>query len=277
MDNKQSIRLSNMELLRIASMFLVLVVHANFFSLGWVLKDDLMHAPIDASLRLFFQSISIVCVNVFILLSGWFGIRPRLKSFLGFIFQCYFFVFSIYICSIILGISDLSISALKNCILLKDANVSWFVYSYIFLYLLSPILNTYINNTTDKQLLKFVVLFFLFQTFLGWMFNSASFFSNGYSPISFIGLYMLARLISRKEIHISAGTCICIYFLISIIITIIAAALCWLDCNIGFLLLDKLYSYINPLVIASSVFLLLFFSKIHFKSLFINSHPLKSV
>ena len=57
---------SNMELLRIISMLLVLVVHASFKSLGTPDADDICNYPVSSVLRFFSESFSAICVNVFI-------------------------------------------------------------------------------------------------------------------------------------------------------------------------------------------------------------------
>ena len=87
---KHKTRDSNIELLRMLAMFLVLLVHADFFSLGTPTLQDIQTSTLDSTLRIFFEALSIVCVNVFVLISGWFGIRPSLKGVSNFIFQCLF-------------------------------------------------------------------------------------------------------------------------------------------------------------------------------------------
>ena len=69
---------SNMELLRVVSMLLVLVVHAGFRALSVPTPAEAVSAPGSTLLRFFSESASIICVNVFVLLSGWYGIRFRL-------------------------------------------------------------------------------------------------------------------------------------------------------------------------------------------------------
>lgn len=85
-------RLSNFELLRCIAMFLVLMVHADFYSLGAPEITNIRDISLGDIVQLLIQGISIVCVNVFVLISGWFGIRPNIKSFANFIFQCSFLV-----------------------------------------------------------------------------------------------------------------------------------------------------------------------------------------
>lgn len=110
-------RESNFELLRIVAMFLVLMLHANFISIGSPTISDCHEAPFNSILRYFFQSLSIGCVDIFVLISGWFGIRPSIKSFTSFIFQCFFFLFGVYAVCCIGGISEFNFGGLKACLL----------------------------------------------------------------------------------------------------------------------------------------------------------------
>lgn len=62
-------RLSNMELLRIISMILILVIHADFYSVPYSVPRWFVVEGADAG------------VNCFILISGYFGIHQKWKSF----------------------------------------------------------------------------------------------------------------------------------------------------------------------------------------------------
>ena len=68
-------RLSNIELLRIFSMFGVLIVHADFGALGNPTHTELFFTPVFTIMRTFIEAFAIVAVNVFVLISGWFGIN----------------------------------------------------------------------------------------------------------------------------------------------------------------------------------------------------------
>lgn len=71
---------SNMELLRMVAMFMVLLVHADYFALGAPSVEYIQTNQADSFLRIFFEAVSIVCVNVFVLISGYYGIRPTFKG-----------------------------------------------------------------------------------------------------------------------------------------------------------------------------------------------------
>lgn len=82
-------RSSNIELLRILSMFLVLMIHY-IPSRTLPTHDTLAHDTLGTLFDLELRSISFVCVNCFILISGYFGIRWKLKSFSNLLFQILF-------------------------------------------------------------------------------------------------------------------------------------------------------------------------------------------
>lgn len=53
--------------------------------------------PLKALMNLELHSIAIICVHCFILISGYFGIKSRVKSFLSLIFQLVFWAFAGYV------------------------------------------------------------------------------------------------------------------------------------------------------------------------------------
>lgn len=183
-------RKTNIEVLRILAMFLVLVVHADFWSLGGPSVQEVKNSFLPSLTRIFFESISIVCVNVFIFISGWFKIRPTLKGFANFIFQCAYFLIGIYAVMLCLGYVDLSIKGIAGCFCLTPVN--WFIKAYMGLYILAPVLNFFVENASKKTLGSVLIAFYIFQTIYGFT-GAAEFIVHGFSTFSFIGLYLLAQ------------------------------------------------------------------------------------
>lgn len=164
------IRESNFELLRIIAMFMVLVLHADFQAFGEPTRADIISSPLTSTFKVFFEMASIVAVNVFVLISGWFGIRPSIKGFCKFVFQCLFFSVSIYLIMIVTGRVELSMRGVASCFALLPGSSYWFILSYICLYLFSPVLNSFIKSADEKTFLFVLVSFYVFQTgyaFLG--------------------------------------------------------------------------------------------------------------
>lgn len=185
-------RQSNLELLRIIAMLLVMVVHANFFSLGSPSTDELQAFPQTSITRIFIQSISICCVNIFVLISGYFGIRPKFISLVSFLYQILFFFVLIYAMCIAMGYSSFNLQGLLQCVCLTSSN--WFIKAYLLLFILAPVLNAFVDMRNQQLHRNILIGFYLMQTIYGCLF-AADFFNNGYSTLSFIGLYLLARYI----------------------------------------------------------------------------------
>lgn len=263
---QDKVRLSNIELLRIIAMVLVIVVHSDFFSLGVPTLDDLQHAAVPTLVRVFIQSLSICCVNIFVLISGYFGIRPKSKNLASFIYQILFFFILIYFCCVLTGVSKFGVYGIMQCFCLTPSN--WFVKAYFLLFILSPVLNAFVDLNNRRLHRNVLIGFFLIQTIYGNL-HAANFFANGYGPISFIGLYLLGRYIFLYRPKFTAFKAVydlIIYFTCALLLTVFSTILISNDKNCDAIL----FTYINPLVILEALALLLFFSKLKFRSDTIN-------
>lgn len=254
-------RSSNIELLRILSMFMVLVLHANFLGIGAPTTQDCITAPGNAFLRFFLESLSIGATDVFVLISGWFGIKPSLKKFIALVFQVLFITFSILIIFYIInGRSAISPKSVLRLFMVTKGY--WFIKSYLCLYILSPIVNYFAENA-PKNMFKLVLMgFFAFQTIYGWT-DSAPEFYYGYSTLSFIGLYLLARYLRLYPVRALSNRRLCLitYFASSLFITLAIWGLMKMDFHTDYAILI-VFSYINPIIILSSLALLFTFNNI---------------
>ena len=144
----QKTRNSNIELLRIIAMIMILGLHVNFLAIEFPSAQDITLYPIQSFTRLFFESLCIVGVNVFVLISGWFGINYKPKGIIQFLFQCLFFSLVIFALFAITGKIEISrINIMSSFLLYKNAY--WFVWAYLVLYLMAPMLNAFIEKS-DK-------------------------------------------------------------------------------------------------------------------------------
>lgn len=263
-------RQSNMELLRIIAMFLVLVVHSDFFSLGAPTHEELIVSPLPSVTRLFFESLSVICVNIFVLLSGWFGIHFSYKGLFKLLFQVFFFKFGVYLGCVLFGVTNFTISGLLHCMLLD--HLGWFIKAYLLLYLLSPVLNSFTYSASKHQCQIVLISFFAFQTIFGFLFDgSVSYINGGYSIVSFIGLYLLSQYVHRYGLGLHIVEKISfltrLFAFLILLNTAFLAVAKSLDLNYLF---DILWTYTNPLVIMSALALLMIFSKCSFQSKMIN-------
>lgn len=183
---------SSIELFRIIATFAVLLVHFT----GWFVGG--ISNPHDSSLDLSFrmgqmiiESLSIVCVNCFLIISGWYGMKLRFSS----IWKLFTIIFFIYVpFQIIESIytGHFSIRAFIDNALVFTRE-SYFVQCYAMLLFLSPMLNSFIERY-GKGILNYVLAFWGIEIIMEAVWDNKSLgFENGYSLIHFILIYLLAR------------------------------------------------------------------------------------
>ncbi len=260
----KSSRLSNFELLRVLAMLMVLAIHADFFSLGRPTYAQFVASPLDVWTRMAVEVLGIVAVDVFVLISGWFGIRASVRGFCRYLFTCMFFCLGVnVVCSLHPALQADSLRMIYD-----RMELNWFVKAYMLLYILAPVLNAFVTTASRRTQERVLIGFFAVQTLFGWMTGSAGYFVQGYSPLAFVGLYLLARYVAIFRPRWSRGgakTWFALYIGISAVQSIIGIV----AMRIG-VALDRLISYINPLVIAASLALLLGFRELHFRSRQVN-------
>jgi hypothetical protein len=259
---------SNMELLRIVSMVLVLITHACYVSLGPPTQADITASYSSSIMRSLSESLSDVGVNTFILISGWFGIRSRLSRFVEFIFQIYFLEVLLYAMMKVLGLTGtIGIDGWIELFFFRYGTY-WFIKAYIVLYIFAPLLNAFVENCSRKQLQFFLISFYIVQTIYGFYIN-IGWFSNGYSPMSFMGLYLLARymrLYPSWFAKFDKSVDVTLYFLVSLITALCSLSMTYFFGKVG----TVLFQNSCPLMIISSVYFFLFFTKISFQNNYVN-------
>lgn len=262
---------SNFELLRIIAMFLVMITHATFLALGVPTYEDSINIPYSSFGIFLSQSFSTACVNIFVLLSGWFGIKINLKRFSEFIFQVFFFTSIIFI-GLYIYSSNLIINtdALLTFFMFHSSDY-WFVKAYIGLYLFSPILNTFAERASQKQLGYFLIAFFIFQTIYGWLsIDGVQWIGGGYSAVSFFFLYLAAKYTRQYLLPDINKISQKLYITVYISIVLFIATLAFIVTRLGIPIAGRLFTYTNPLVLLESLLLVIIFSRISIKSKTIN-------
>ena len=276
MDNKCHIRSSNIEFLRIISMIMILSLHSFTWNRATGNDGHIHNLSIGVLFDYYRESLCICAVNIFILISGYFGIRWKLKSILNFIFQVYFWALGIYVLLVVLGKTNYSNNVFfqrLNC-LIGDW---WFVEAYLGLYLLAPLLNAFVDKVKKKKLLIWVIIFIIFEIYSELM-GSKRNFDRGYNTLAFCGIYMTGRLLflyQDKLQEFKHRTFSYIFFLLYLLTAMIIYYLALYQL-IGkghdFMSVQKsfAFSYSNPLIIIEAICLFLVFHSMKFSNKLVN-------
>lgn len=246
-------------------MFMVLALHANELSNGMPNYAELVSSPVYSSFRVMAQVFCTVAINVFICISAWFGLKFSSRNLGNILFQCLFYSITIIVFFSIFDSSKLTPQFLSHEVFIGDGY--WFVPSYIMLMIISPALNTYVEQTPRGMQKKVLVAFFVFQFFYGWFPTDNHLFCNGFHTLSFIGLYLLVRYIRifspritqfNLKAHIYSYICSCLV----VGGVYLSAILLNNEAIMGGIKQRFILSYNNPLIIIGAISLLLFFSKL---------------
>ena len=253
-------RQSNFEALRLLCMLMVLNLHS--FS-GYSHGSGVWQA-----LDFFRECTSICAVDCFILISGYFGIRWKWKSFFNLIFQIFFYSVGIYLLVTSVGIVewDMKDFLMRFACL---AMGSWdFAIYYVLLYFCAPALNALAEKSTARELLLYILVLFLVINFIS--IPRFAFFT--FALVYLIGRYLRKANFVEKNIPVSWAYWIttvlifvCVYFLLFKVLHITDSEVIgtWPVGIIGF-------DYAAPLVIMQAVLLFLTFAKMNLSSKFIN-------
>lgn len=178
-------------------MLLILVQHVILHVPG--LSDSIFpsSSPVKSIATTTLVSLTMVAVNVFVLISGYFGIRLGLKRYVHFFARVAFFSVGIYLTLVALGIKDWDVKfALHKAIpLLQDY---WFVTSYTVLMLFAPALNALAEQASEAKLRYILLVILGFVFVFGWFKNLIE-FNNGFTGLQLMLVYLIGRYIRLHQ------------------------------------------------------------------------------
>ena len=261
------IRESNFELLRLVCMFYILLHHFIVHGLkvaGYCGEEINIYGVIC-------NSFLVIAVNCFILISGYFGIKLSWKSFTNLCITCIFYILTLTIVGFIYN-DFFSLKELLYSFMPFSYSHYWFITSYFYLFLLSPLINKAIDNFTKKEFICSLIILALITFYFGF-FRRGNINSNGYNLMNFIFLYFIARFISihsknilskaYRKIYLSS------YIINSLIVATVVMLIYYSPVN-NFGIIKWGYAYNNPFVIVSSISFFLLFGTFNFRNNFVN-------
>ena len=281
----EKIRQSNFELMRIISMFFIVVWHI-------IVHGGLLYntTGFNHFLIQLILCIIVVHVNSFILISGYFQYKKSfsLRKFFSVFNAAWFYKACIMLIFVIFGIITISKWDFVETILPIDIGY-WFIATYLALYVLSPFLNKIINNVTKKEFQKLLLILFILLSLLPFITKQEEFANNGSNIISFIMLYFMGAYLSKfpirkeKVLKNISNFKYKMILLVIIFLMIVINLLYWKfadyfdgSANNFISYLCDVYKnshllYNNPVIIIQSICYFLLFSTFNFKNRFINN------
>ena len=263
-------RSSNIELLRILTIFGVVVLHYN----GNVALGLVNPGTVNHHLLLTLEILFICAVNLFVLISGYFLCQTQKRSglkALELVVQVMAFGVAKYMVSVVLGRAPLSLFTL----IVSAVPNNYYVTLYLAVYLLSPYVNILLKKLSDRQftvlLVLYGTLFAIWPTVLDMVYAVTGFNFNGlyptnsggsqfgYSFLNFLLMYLLGAFLRRckpgKGFYdlLGAAGCFAVLILWQLYYPSVARAYC------------------NPFVIGLAVFVFRLFLRVRCSSRLVNT------
>lgn len=128
-------------------------------------------------------------------------------------------------------------------------------------------LNLYTKIIEKKPFIWMIILYFSFEFIFGW-FGGTGGYRDGYSSLSFIGIYLLARYFRKYKIKINRPFLLYIGIAILNTIIIVLSLFC-LSNKLAYTVHRLFTAYDSPLVLIASVCLFFSFERIKINNTFI--------
>ncbi len=250
-----------MELLRIVSMMMVLAVHIDGASVGLPDVSSAFFSDRDVW-RLAVESAVIVGVNCFTLISGYFGIRLRVRSVVSFLFQCVFYAVGVATLAWIVNPFRYGFQYWMESWMVLTHTDLWYVPAYFMLMLLSPMLNAGAERMERRDFVLLTLAFVVYNVWCGWMWGGR-FNPTGYTVVQLVMVYMIGRSISMFRYSPSIRGAY-VWFMVYVL-----AAMAVFASSVH-LVSSMAFAYNSPFVLIESVALFMAFINIDFYSGIVN-------
>ena len=218
----------------------------------------------------FFQAVSIplhIGVVVFVLLSGYFTIKLKpsgLVKLLG-IFIIYCLPEVIYS----VATSKSMLHTIRSLMFFSNSHF-WFVKTYLYLLLVSPMINLWLKNATERQRWYMVAVFAFIACYMATSMGDKS-LSTGKNLANFIYFYLVGNQLyyyRDKWMNIKTSHIVLCYIIFNVMIltlgyymygNIVGKMIKWLS-----------FPYGSPLILVGAIMFFMIIGKQHIQSRFIN-------
>ena len=167
-------RLANIEYLRVIAMAMVVVLHfmTKSGSLPEAGSEAAKYLTSQNILALFLESLCIVAVDVYVLISGYLGAdrEPKPQKAVTFLFRIWFYSLLIPLVLTVFSVptkaGEQGIYGLVQYFLPIESETYWFATYYLFLLLLMPLCNLAVQHMEKKTFEMIMIFFFIISSLI---------------------------------------------------------------------------------------------------------------
>lgn len=254
----------NLDLLRIFAVLFIVINHLTINNLGidgvtfsFISEGVVPQSALTTVLvSEFIDCFVIIGVNIFFLISGYFSIRFKLSKVFSLVIKVYIYFCVGELIAYLAGVAtfDSPVDAVLEC--LTAPAKYWFILVYVAICVFAPLFNKFAEGLSRKGANYFAVvslILFCFVGFIGDFFGEFIGTKEGYAPLWGFTVYIYGRLIALQKFGLKRKPSFwaVMYVVFTLLNYMTAAAITTASGNGKWAW--HMYSYNNPLVLASSV------------------------
>lgn len=266
--SKERTRNYGIDLLRLVSMFFVVLLHALLASGALSGAGNIYNAA------WFLEVFAFGAVNIFGIISGYVGFREekrsfKWKSFFSIWGQGIFYSAGVLAVVVLLGASNITKSDVITLLTPVFHNIYWYLTAYLLLMLMMPMLNAWVRELSKKQCARLVWVMLVLATLLS--VKELVPVSGGYSAIWLAVLYLIGAFMKKGEFLQALKKRWCALGIVILALIVWAVKIWGGDISgIPSVILRPFYvSYVSPLILFSAILYVKMFSGISFKNRFV--------
>jgi hypothetical protein len=246
-------RNSAFELIRLVAMFMIVVYHILMYFIVPIANTSLYQA-------MFFPLH--LGVILFVLISGYFGIKPSARGLVKLIGMM--FIYSVPFAFILKSIYNYG----EISLFFVSKTGFWFLRTYICLFLTAPILNKFLDGITTSNRVLLLLIFGFISIYLGTMLGDET-LKDGKNLANFYFIYLLGNTIKEYQNKWSLIPKYMLIFVWLLLNTCLVMIFCFFP-NLGGLEMRMFYSYCSPGIMLNSVLIFMIFANSHVHSKMVN-------
>jgi len=253
------VRNSAIELVRILAMFMIVYYHLILFFIE----------PIDTNP--IYKAIQIplhIGVVLFVLISGFFGIRPSFHGF--FKILCIVAVYFLPLRLWYIYKMNMGGMAMLDSFHVLSKTPYWFVRTYLCLYLVSPLLNKCLKDISERERIYYLFAFSVIAVYLGLLQCDISLI-DGKNLANFILIYIIGNTIKIEKDKLSRLSNISFWGSFFVLNFVLVFLYCYFyNSSVSDFIWNWSFPYYSPILLFSSILFIIPFTRYNINSPRIN-------
>lgn len=253
----------NIELLRIVLMMMIILFHLVVHGCKLKMLSTNSYTATNKDITyLSLVTLLAIAVNCFVFISGYYGIKFKIKTLISFSIQAIFYSVIIYsIATFIFQLNEYNSIIFIKSFFPFTSTVWWFFTVYLGIYILSPLINKGVDAISKYQLIIIIIiLVYLEGTYPLWGYNILS--GDGLSLYSLLVVYIIGRFCKTNDIRVN-NAFIKYSFMYIILLGIIYVTYIMNRQSLTW----RMTTYNNPLIIINSILFFYIFKNTSIKNL----------